>query len=109
MRKSEILLDTIEDHYESLQCGRIYKDAEMGAITKRRRTGSKTFNVAASIKMRKCGIRCAVHARKKVLQCGRIYKDAEIAMSATAHCEHEFLQCGRIYKDAEIYVLILSE
>ena len=37
-----------------------------------------TFNVAASIKMRKYSRSRAAHAGGRHLQCGRIYKDAEI-------------------------------
>ena len=64
---------------EDLQCGRIYKDAEICSRAKKRNTSSAT------------------------LQCGRIYKDAEIdANDATDTKPRIYLQCGRIYKDAEI-------
>ena len=117
-----------------LQCGRIYKDAE---IPNRPRNGfcaACTFNVAASIKMRKYGL-AATHAldRLSLLQCGRIYKDAEMRASSAsvkalfaafnvaasikmrkceifelAECYDSLLQCGRIYKDAEIYIFAAS-
>ena len=39
---------------KDLQCGRIYKDAEMAFLHAcARKTGTQSFNVAASIKMRK--------------------------------------------------------
>ena len=60
-----------------LQCGRIYKDAEMSHAK----------------------ISCAPW---KSLQCGRIYKDAEIGYTGGSEGAFFFLQCGRIYKDAEI-------
>ena len=44
-----------------LQCGRIYKDAEISPL-------ARGFIIAGL-----------------VLQCGRIYKDAEISASASAH------------------------
>ena len=37
-----------------LQCGRIYKDAEICLLRLVEMAGIGTFNVAASIKMRKC-------------------------------------------------------
>ena len=62
-----------------LQCGRIYKDAEIRCGRPVNMLSISCFNVAASIKMRKyekgkylCGVLVA-------LQCGRIYKDAEIS------------------------------
>ena len=62
-----------------LQCGRIYKDAEIEyrkRLADMRLTG---FNVAASIKMRKsCPYSGAVADHMGWLQCGRIYKDAEM-------------------------------
>ena len=62
---------------DELQCGRIYKDAE---------------------------IRLPGHgdAAERELQCGRIYKDAEIMLSEKSRAVISALQCGRIYKDAEI-------
>ena len=61
-----------------LQCGRIYKDAEIYKF------GGEP-----------------VPAKK--LQCGRIYKDAEIHAILRRLWSVIFrLQCGRIYKDAEI-------
>ena len=60
-----------------LQCGRIYKDAEMG-------------------EHRGC------IASADLLQCGRIYKDAEMLGAVNARISLGWLQCGRIYKDAEI-------
>ena len=86
-----------------------------------------TFNVAASIKMRKCGVRPSAHLAFEApfnvaasikmrkwngndldasgyfdLQCGRIYKDAEIDETNDSAEARVLLQCGRIYKDAEI-------
>ena len=61
-----------------LQCGRIYKDAEI-------QDGARLV------------------AKLAELQCGRIYKDAEIKLQADAEKRcNDLLQCGRIYKDAEI-------
>ena len=61
-----------------LQCGRIYKDAEIleGVI--------EAVWVAIP------------------LQCGRIYKDAEIKGPQGYSARPWILQCGRIYKDAEM-------
>ena len=61
-----------------LQCGRIYKDAEMRYVHVRE-TNHGDF-----------------------LQCGRIYKDAEINSVGDHDWYFTDLQCGRIYKDAEI-------
>ena len=63
---------------DTLQCGRIYKDAEI-------RKASPHSGGPHS------------------LQCGRIYKDAEIRpRRCLADASPPGLQCGRIYKDAEI-------
>ena len=63
---------------DHLQCGRIYKDAE--------------------IRLEQMD-----HNGQSILQCGRIYKDAEIGPhSASRFSSKADLQCGRIYKDAEI-------
>ena len=64
-------------HLSSLQCGRIYKDAE--------------------IWKQECDVGISYN-----LQCGRIYKDAEIVTVDVQYFNDETLQCGRIYKDAEI-------
>ena len=64
-----------------LQCGRIYKDAEIIAIS-----------------------RHIVKAVHDSLQCGRIYKDAEMPKRKPKRKAQNILQCGRIYKDAEINV-----
>ena len=62
-----------------------------------------SFNVAASIKMRKFYLRCQVFFNFFLLQCGRIYKDAEIRNGDEDEAPNPTqLQCGRIYKDAEI-------
>ena len=61
-----------------------------------------SFNVAASIKMRKSAHIRVRRTTKKELQCGRIYKDAEISWAAADEAAPHQLQCGRIYKDAEI-------
>ena len=62
-----------------------------------------TFNVAASIKMRKSKRKARNTISRTLLQCGRIYKDAEIWILWIARiCWHIHLQCGRIYKDAEM-------
>ena len=60
-----------------LQCGRIYKDAEI-------------FSAAC------------FGLTEQMLQCGRIYKDAEIGWKAHRASGLQMLQCGRIYKDAEM-------
>ena len=61
-----------------LQCGRIYKDAEI--------TNADACQVPPDM-----------------LQCGRIYKDAEIVrLLFPKMWSPNELQCGRIYKDAEI-------
>ena len=66
-----------------LQCGRIYKDAEISPL-------ARGFIIAGL-----------------VLQCGRIYKDAEITYrSGGGGPDARKLQCGRIYKDAEISGLL---
>ena len=65
-------------------------------------TGDKSFNVAASIKMRKCAQGSALGCSRDPLQCGRIYKDAEILVRRAKTVLTPRLQCGRIYKDAEI-------
>ena len=86
-----------------LQCGRIYKDAEIALRRALMRSLLACFNVAASIKMRKCALwvlRCVKLSAS--LQCGRIYKDAEIRRFIDSALCLIVLQCGRIYKDAEI-------
>ena len=64
-----------------------------------------TFNVAASIKMRKSANKRLKRQGIDLLQCGRIYKDAEIMTESDADVRDLTLQCGRIYKDAEITIL----
>ena len=77
MRKSRLINDE-QRVCRVLQCGRIYKDAEI--LRRHTRKGGKSH-----------------------LQCGRIYKDAEILNPlALMLCASASLQCGRIYKDAEI-------
>ena len=61
-----------------LQCGRIYKDAEIGMAHAHESSAIAAFNVAASIKMRKFEAAGFEYAPQKRLQCGRIYKDAEM-------------------------------
>ena len=110
-----------------LQCGRIYKDAEIEFCYYGNDGSILSFNVAASIKMRKFDASVTLPQLSFPLQCGRIYKDAEIAAAfgAAAFSSNCFnvaasikmrklgvpgtslacisaLQCGRIYKDAEI-------
>ena len=70
---------------------------------------SCTFNVAASIKMRKSVKGTGGNWKRNDLQCGRIHKDAEILKTKYKQQRDLLLQCGRIHKDAEIYVLILGE
>ena len=117
-----------------LQCGRIYKDAEIRwAITIAEMEGLP-FNVAASIKMRKSQHIYARIVKLAPLQCGRIYKDAEICETLRilrletptfnvaasikmrksygmplTDMELDSLQCRRIYKDAEINVSAQDE
>ena len=90
-------------YHARLQCGRIYKDAE---ICPKAGTGARakiSFNVAASIKMRKSKNGFRKIRNRNSLQCGRIYKDAEIWHNYTSSYQKpNHLQCGRIYKDAEI-------
>ena len=62
----------------ALQCGRIYKDAEILLNIPSCIPTSTSFNVAASIKMRKSECSGGLTGRPRHLQCGRIYKDAEI-------------------------------
>ena len=63
-----------------------------------------SFNVAASIKMRKFKGETGFQlADLLYLQCGRIYKDAEILPAPFAQPMRCSLQCGRIYKDAEMW------
>ena len=85
-----------------LQCGRIYKDAEIYLDALAKNLGVTTFNVAASIKMRKLFFQQLTAEKFERLQCGRIYKDAEIDLGEETAANAEYLQCGRIYKDAEI-------
>ena len=88
-----------------LQCGRIYKDAEIRTVVDLPSGAfSGTFNVAASIKMRKSPLSGREHLPCRFpLQCGRIYKDAEIRCSNPCYRPRDSpLQCGRIYKDAEM-------
>ena len=88
---------------EILQCGRIYKDAEIFNGIEGSSPPACTFNVAASIKMRKSRRGCLRRSALLTLQCGRIYKDAEIELVPRRYCASlVHLQCGRIYKDAEI-------
>ena len=61
-----------------LQCGRIYKDAEMRRAATKAHMHLLGFNVAASIKMRKSRDGRRDGSGGGVLQCGRIYKDAEM-------------------------------
>ena len=61
-----------------LQCGRIYKDAEIHRRAPEWPAKQCSFNVAASIKMRKFLEARREGPRMTELQCGRIYKDAEI-------------------------------
>ena len=65
------------DH-SRLQCGRIYKDAEISPVSRRPVLAIFAFNVAASIKMRKLLDCVSSRLSSMCLQCGRIYKDAEI-------------------------------
>ena len=89
---------------DDLQCGRIYKDAEIRLFLFIKSGAIGPFNVAASIKMRKFTTVYAIAPKRAFLQCGRIYKDAEIRiMPYDGQSIPEYLQCGRIYKDAEIY------
>ena len=85
-----------------LQCGRIYKDAEIRGVAVHHTARAAAFNVAASIKMRKCCKGLAYGGELVHLQCGRIYKDAEIRIAGNPKRLCGSLQCGRIYKDAEI-------
>ena len=63
----------------ALQCGRIYKDAEIYE------------DVPVTL------------APAELLQCGRIYKDAEMLSTPLYNPRPvNSLQCGRIYKDAEM-------
>ena len=91
-----------------LQCGRIYKDAEIVKGHPAPTMNFPPFNVAASIKMRKSKARAIPRGAIDSLQCGRIYKDAEIlGRTMTELCAICYLQCGRIYKDAEIIQSLL--
>ena len=86
----------------ALQCGRIHKDAEISTARNKPGTPS-TFNVAASIKMRKFNNNLVADENGNILQCGRIHKDAEITSAASFRCSRSGgLQCGRIHKDAEM-------
>ena len=86
----------------TLQCGRIYKDAEIRGNRGGWLRVFAAFNVAASIKMRKSPLPVNQDPRSCTLQCGRIYKDAEMTWSPSDRLQGLCLQCGRIYKDAEI-------
>ena len=63
---------------DQLQCGRIYKDAEILQVCVCLFNIPLSFNVAASIKMRKSKQEPQKSGKADRLQCGRIYKDAEI-------------------------------
>ena len=89
-------------HYMALQCGRIYKDAEMSL---------GNLHPCASFILLQCGriykdaeiiTEKTGRACESALQCGRIYKDAEMTKQTTHSSSSTTLQCGRIYKDAEI-------
>ena len=102
MRKSEKRGDTVLG-IQKLQCGRIYKDAEINSSLRSSNLEVKSFNVAASIKMRKsppprpCR---SIEPRFNVAASIKMRKSS----SATPTRKRLFwLQCGRIYKDAEIY------
>ena len=77
MRKSRVSI-AFCGRFARLQCGRIYKDAEI------------------------CILVFVLKRTQIVLQCGRIYKDAEISRAELKLAMQNSLQCGRIYKDAEI-------
>ena len=77
MRKSGCC-DSRGPFFAELQCGRIYKDAEIRLITILTFSETSRFNVAASIKMRKFDEQRGTSIANARLQCGRIYKDAEM-------------------------------
>ena len=94
----------------SLQCGRIYKDAEIR---------QKAQNTTCRIPTLQCG-RIYKDAEMSLcpialccawgdLQCGRIYKDAEMQYLPKMYSGDLFLQCGRIYKDAEISTDVIRD
>ena len=107
-KDAEILRRTgrVKSRNSRLQCGRIYKDAEMFGAADLLFLTAWTFNVAASIKMRKSGETSSASGYVSNLQCGRIYKDAEIQCARLSYRIYYGLQCGRIYKDAEIATAI---
>ena len=87
-----------------LQCGRIYKDAEINML----------IYLLVNFFLLQCGRiykdaeicirRLHVFDDAVMLQCGRIYKDAEIMRNIGKDvASQRLLQCGRIYKDAEIW------
>ena len=77
-------------HICVLQCGRIYKDAEIRRVATLAEAEALSFNVAASIKMRKFIVHIGNRCPHAMLQCGRIYKDAEIGKG------HRRSYCGRL-------------
>ena len=85
-----------------LQCGRIYKDAEIYVGYGAGAGSLFTFNVAASIKMRKFIV--ADLDKSEILAFNvaasiKMRKSPQIRQSTV---KRPILQCGRIYKDAEI-------
>ena len=93
-----------------LQCGRIHKDAEMSLSNQTAVDDPFTFNVAASIKMRKSFM--SVYLLSITFSTFNVAASIKMRKSNAADIQGfsaPVLQCGRIHKDAEIYVLILGE
>ena len=92
-----------------LQCGRIYKDAEILLLPPRRLSDLCGFNVAASIKMRK-SILCAQYAAQKrpSFNVAASIKMRKSFVGLINETPLEILQCGRIYKDAEMRLSTLA-
>ena len=87
-----------------LQCGRIYKDAEINLepeIETLEQTILQCGRIYKDAEMRERHV--PMDGGSVSLQCGRIYKDAEIGVCTFRNRGAQIiLQCGRIYKDAEI-------
>ena len=127
MRKSEFWMPTPLDN-EWLQCGRIYKDAEIRFCVRGRRIlviklqcgriykdaeilsrGSSCtacllrFNVAASIKMRKSSTSApAPTGERSGFNVAASIKMRKCCKRSLQVEDKHGLQCGRIYKDAEM-------
>ena len=101
MRKSPSLFRRLP-RSQNLQCGRIYKDAEIADRVQRGIERLCSFNVAASIKMRKYTGRGMLAGIARPFNVAASIKMRKFRRRRGKNSAHNSLQCGRIYKDAEI-------